>query len=108
LEQDAQNAAHLRHMIVTLLGLNEVLLTKVADGIKTLEPMKELDPEVADALTKLYKQLHTVTDFERQLVKQGYLASANAGATLDLEEARAEVARRVDRLRAALDRRGAD
>ena len=105
MDQDARNAAHLRRTIKTLLKLNDRLVLKlqrIMDDHKTTEPLPK---DAEEAFQTAYKQVMMVGDFEKQLVKHGYIDPAGAGEALDLDAARTEIARRLDRLREAADRR---
>jgi hypothetical protein len=65
------------------------------------EPAPPLTPEELDALKAHQRAILTVLDYEAQLIKRRTGDPPGADAALDLEAARLEVARRLDRLAAA-------
>jgi hypothetical protein len=62
-----------------------------------------LTPEEQDALKAHQRAILTVLDYEAQLIRRRPGDARGADAALDLEAARLEVARRLDRLAAARD-----
>jgi hypothetical protein len=106
-DEDLEHAAHLRRLIALTLRLNEGLLTKLSTLVEALEGDRPLNKAEHEDLRTAYKQIATVIDFENQLIKHGTAGTTGAGETLDLNAARAEVARRLDRLGATAQTGGA-
>lgn len=67
------------------------------DGPLTGEPLSDDDHKL---IREHQKAIQSVLDFETILLKKRPGTAAQPGATLDLDAARSEVARRLDRLAA--------
>jgi hypothetical protein len=67
------------------------------------KPAPPLTKDEVEALKAHQRAILTVLDYEAQLIKRGRGETSGADGALDLEAARLEVARRLDRLAAARD-----
>jgi hypothetical protein len=85
------------------LSLYESYAGQLARAVEAFRVRGELDKSDCDTLRSFQKTLLMVLDFESKLSRRRRGSARDAGAAIDLDAARGEVARRLARLAAAAE-----
>ena len=100
-KRGAQPEAVTRRTLSHAIALYDCLADELAQAIEAFREHGALTEEQNGKLRSLQKSLMMVLEFDAQLSRQRHVVSDGPDGTLDLEAARAEVARRLVRLAAA-------
>jgi hypothetical protein len=92
-----------RRTLAHALALYDSLADELAQAIEIFREKGELTEAQTATLRSLQKSLMMVLDFDSQLSRKRRVVADGPHRTLDLDAARAEVARRLARLAAAAD-----